>query len=691
MSLYVGVNGIRKEVSSLFVGVNGVLKPVSELYVGENGTKRLVYSGVNVDRDIQKVNPVKLLNSGKISKDDIGKTVYLSNANTPCQEWLIADVNHDIEDGSVDLVPKYILGEQINYGNGYYYQSNLKKWLNGTILAGFTDDVYNAMIEMQYKSHKNSDSAIYLTDKVKCPNLIEVGVTGGKSGESGYTYPIYGTATSVNSKAILRNASNTAVEYYTRTVYQANGSYSTMESVSTSGSHDTDTTSSGAMGIIRFRGNKELDIAKQLALTNPIELLASGKLNSTYIGRTVYISNPGCDCQEWLIAGVNHDNSGHYSIDLVSKYIMINNTYYAEYSANNTYYHNSALRNTIRVSMHTNFSKETIAHMGVFTYTSNGTIAKDMVVAPTTAEVGLTSDFNEGTIYPLFGSDRVYTNSKAIRPRYDSGAAINYWTRDTAGGNNASIVTSTGINQTATFASSSSGIATYAGAVGLIRFIKHDSNMSIDYQLDNILNPVEALVSGNITSNDIGKVVCLSNTAFNNIEWIIADVNHDGTSGTIDLICKYGALINKPFCSTTSSSNAVVYNNNTINELMDEIYYGFDRRVRNILADMTFRCNNTTISAKVKLPSLAELGATIDGSYNSTDGQKYPIFNSTSVILRNIVGANYDYWTRNTYTGYRLNDYSTVVYMSKYGEAKTDTCTTETGMVYRPIIRVKVQ
>ena len=67
MSLYVGINNTRKEVSNLFVGVNGVPKEVGELYEYEGETKRLLFSNINIDEELAKVDPVDVLISGRFT------------------------------------------------------------------------------------------------------------------------------------------------------------------------------------------------------------------------------------------------------------------------------------------------------------------------------------------------------------------------------------------------------------------------------------------------------------------------------------------------------------------------------------------------------------------------------------------------------------------------------------------------
>ena len=188
-----------------------------------------MYQSFNLDNELANVNPVKALTSGKITKNDIGKTVYLSNTCTSNQEWRIADINHDNTTGTVDLFPKYIIDNNVravkfHENSQYYKKSDLRTYLNDTIYNGFTDEVKNAMKVQNFPSNGET-----LSDKVKCPSVDELGLNYRSNRNvivEGTIYPIFGTQqlqSGTNSLAIfeLYNSASTNADcqYWTRSRY----------------------------------------------------------------------------------------------------------------------------------------------------------------------------------------------------------------------------------------------------------------------------------------------------------------------------------------------------------------------------------------------------------------------------------------------------------------------------------------
>ena len=224
MSLYVGVNGSPKKVNKLLVGVNGAAKEVKTGYTGGvNSSLNQVYSSrINIDQEIANANPVKALTSGQFTTADIGKTIYLSNSAVACQEWRVADINHDGTSGTVDLFPKYTLTSSSTTfgGSQIYANSSVRTWLNGTVLGGFTAEVQNAMKVQNFPSNGTT-----LSDKIKCPSLDEVGCHNVSSIRSDYggdyvitegtIYPIFGAQQlRPNNSAIYSRPNNGGVTYY---------------------------------------------------------------------------------------------------------------------------------------------------------------------------------------------------------------------------------------------------------------------------------------------------------------------------------------------------------------------------------------------------------------------------------------------------------------------------------------------
>ena len=152
-------------------------------------------------------------------KDDIGKTVYISNSVAACQEWRIADINHDDTTGTVDLFPKYLLEDTVrpfSDGTIYYKNSNLRTWLNTTFYDGFTEEVKNAIKTQSFPSNYET-----LNDKVKCPSITEIGSRDSLyeacTIEEGTIYPIFGNQQSrPNDLALYKHTNGNSNNYWTR-------------------------------------------------------------------------------------------------------------------------------------------------------------------------------------------------------------------------------------------------------------------------------------------------------------------------------------------------------------------------------------------------------------------------------------------------------------------------------------------
>ena len=135
------------------------------------------------------------------------------------------------------------------------------------------------------------------------------------------------------------------------------------------------------------------------------------------------------------------------------------------------------------------------------------------------------------------------------------------------------------------------------------------------------------MISGKITSDYIGKTVYLSNSVAASQEWRIADVNHDGTVGTVDLFPKYflenGTRVFSEINSLYSTSSLRTW-------LNGDFYNGFTDEIKNAMKIQSFPSNYETLSDKVKCPSLNEVGLGYDG-YSIDEGTIYPIFGSVII------------------------------------------------------------
>ena len=254
--------------------------------LGGVNSKNLVYSSkVDIDKELTKVNPIKALASGLFTTADIGKTVYLSNSLTVCQEWRIAGINHDGTSGTVDLISKYTLlgvGNEITYVSTYnnsytrYEDSNVRSKLL-SIYNGFSSEIQNASVDTTTQTsswNSNGGGYIYsvIHDKIKAPSCTELGVATDyyPSLSEGSAYEIFGGKISTtysngrcNPLAIMRSityknnaddpyiSNRWAVRYWTRTYYtwcmSTNGESQSMNNNSITGSSKYD-----IVAIIRF-------------------------------------------------------------------------------------------------------------------------------------------------------------------------------------------------------------------------------------------------------------------------------------------------------------------------------------------------------------------------------------------------------------------------------------------------------
>ena len=197
--------------------------------LGGVNSKYLIYNSFNLDKELTKVDNVSVLTSGKITKEDIGKTVYLSNSATSCQEWVIADVDHDSASGTVDLFSKYIVKESTQINSAYGLNADPSKdglyreWLNTNLYNGFATIVRTSLKDQVYKNVNGKDAS----DKVKCPSATEVGCLGVAYANQYYhvdtdgsIYPLFGTQQLYgNSLAIFKKINGSKCGYWTRTRY----------------------------------------------------------------------------------------------------------------------------------------------------------------------------------------------------------------------------------------------------------------------------------------------------------------------------------------------------------------------------------------------------------------------------------------------------------------------------------------
>ena len=178
----------------------------------------------DLDKELRKVNPVRALTSGMITKDYIDRKVYITNSEADVKEWVIADVNHDGTKGTVDLFPVEVLKTDMQFDpvSQLYGISDLRSWLNGKFYNGFSDEVRDAITYQQTLSNGE-----ILLDKVKCPSLTELGINCNRYLiKEGSIYPIFGNKTKcdANELSIFKDKNKNSTRYWTRS---RNTNYST--------------------------------------------------------------------------------------------------------------------------------------------------------------------------------------------------------------------------------------------------------------------------------------------------------------------------------------------------------------------------------------------------------------------------------------------------------------------------------
>lgn len=323
-----------------------------------------------------------------------------------------------------------------------------------------------------------------------------------------------------------------------------------------------------------------------------------------------------------------------------------------------------------------------------------------------------------GTIYPVFGSpasSNTAANTLTIVNDPTTNKASIYTTRSLGGSTSTNytvtwqtyLVNSGGYIMKDQFSSNMNSYNRYA--IGIIRF-----STSKDYNaLCSEMDPAEYLSSGKVTKDDIGKTVHLTNDVVPENEWLIADVNHDGNANTIDLISKYVFTVDSSKVDKSS-----LYENSAIRTYLNgEFYNKFYQSIKNIMVPITVPRIDGSISDKVMIPTLKELGV---GYYKNADyrkntvlndGTTYPIFKDYSnsdddgPLLIDVSGGFYrnadsgiirvTYNSQNTRTVYKYGD-------NDFGHIRLHTSDTgiasiwidsyyNATMIYRPIIRIKTK
>ena len=159
------------------------------------------------------------------------------------------------------MVSKYILSSDFmnysaEYGGRNYNTSIVRSYLVNTIYKAFSDDIKNILKDQTIYYTYNDET--YITDKIKCPSLHEVGLTYNYlEGDHGTIYPIFGDALIFEgpNKLSGREDGNTKGNtryYWTRTSYSVSSNYVWVVRPDCTCTYNVVYANSGVIAIIRF-------------------------------------------------------------------------------------------------------------------------------------------------------------------------------------------------------------------------------------------------------------------------------------------------------------------------------------------------------------------------------------------------------------------------------------------------------
>ena len=181
----------------------------------------------------------------------------------------------------------------------------------------------------------------------------------------------------------------------------------------------------------------------------------------------------------------------------------------------------------------------------------------------------------------------------------------------------------------------------------------------------------------------IGAIIHMNNYYCTDYE--VIDVNHDGTSGTVDVMAH-----TQVYAMKFGTSNN--YNTSSIRDWINSTFIdSFDYDVRELMKVQQVVTRGITQNDKAKLLSWREIGVTYVSNYfDSTDGgAQYPVFTAgaynTAILDRwrsagNYGNANY-YWTRSNLVG----DSTDIWYIASYGSCATTGYSGACGVL--PVLR----
>ena len=380
-----------------------------------------------------------------------------------------------------------------------------------------------------------------------------------------------------------------------------------------------------------------------------LSILADGNQALMHVGALITLSNQYCSTYE--VIGVNHDNDAD-TIDIMA-HTQVGNQIFSDYSQ---VYSSSNVRTWINDTYFNAFSTNIKAATKTMEIITNySTPLSDRVKLLSLTEIGTATDTD---IYAPTGEGNLYTGvftpgaaSAYITNRWRAagsyGDASYYWLRSRSTGSIDYVwyVHSSGL------CSYSSYTYTY-GVLPVLRFTTLKP-YTVDPTKSSFTEAefLTVIAEGNQAHMTIGATITLSNTYCSTYE--VIGVNHDGTSGTVDIMA-HTQVGNQQFGSSQ------VYSSSSIRTWINGTYFNaFSDNIRNAAKTMSVVTNGSaTANDKVKLLSMTEIGAT--NTYAPTgEGSLYtgvftPNPSSTATTNRWRVAGTYGntryYWLRSRST-----------------------------------------
>ena len=198
--------------------------------------RKLSYTSIMTESIMVEDEFLDIIQDGLQDKIKIGTEIILENPVGSKTIWVVAGVNHDSTNGTVDLISKYLV--QANdkydysgvYGNTNIYKfSDLRSWLNDTYIKGFSKEIQNNLKPIETVTDSNGE--LFTTiDKVKIPSMTEVGIGTNNisfipENKEGEKYPLFdkGTSKTTNKKRIKHEKDKDNPHWWwTRTRYNVN-------------------------------------------------------------------------------------------------------------------------------------------------------------------------------------------------------------------------------------------------------------------------------------------------------------------------------------------------------------------------------------------------------------------------------------------------------------------------------------